>query len=972
MTGAVLASVIVVLGVVGAFIAKQFLGEYLKRSGATAFDRTARWYSRRAKFGRRLVRRYAEAVREDFTTHAMGFVTDGTIDITEVYVPLQYERGGRREDIYDNVRAQSRTVVVGPAGAGKSMLLKNSMLLWAKNPSPARVPVFIELHRCNGSTATLIDLIVAELGRSRLDRDGRIHDLTLRGLRDGAFTLLLDGLDEVGRDDQQRVYEALRDLSREYPDCQYIVTCRDVVYQGQPLGPAFAHIVRVAEFDDAAVVRFLSHWPGLTDAAELFVGLRDNPALMRLARSPLLLTMIAYLHTEVLTRSGRRLPTSRTAFYREAITHLLNRDPDLGRARSVYQAGEKLAVLQQVALRSMESTGDDRLTLSRRALESTTKDLLPDLNLDQTHVKDLLDEIIDRSQLLVATDKARTAFTFRHLTLQEYLAAVELADDPDGLLRRYHADPAAWRETVKLWCGATTRDCTKVISDIFSAADHHRVLALECLAEATRVDNEFAEIVIQHFLARLGTDDPVRDAVITALGTVASDSRPRGVRVFAALCDIARGVDSAAVDALFALSASGRAEAAHVLAAMASRIVARVARAALRSMGEAALPTLVAQAKADALWAIDDIAAVGTPAAAEALAGLLWQPVRVATHVAWRLAQLLPSPGVEDQVRRVVPPDEETREFDWVWAPFAEGRDDPLRAICGRVAELIYAGTPPDGITTIDRRIAIPLAVRSLGEASPLGDTEIYSIARRLPGVGLGNQRAAVKQFLLEAPPDDEHAVLAGSMIVERSGLIGVRRQLIDLLGGSVQLVLYSVLLERDGSAERRIRYDDWANIGAIQRQAKHLWRLSRWLLLSLVWLLSLTGVGRHILTAIGTAPLGPRWASIAFLSAVVVGFVLLVVASSGTLEKGPKETLIGFSGLLAACVFLSAIVMGAATIYTALWLTGVAVLVAISLVAAGCALVARAWDRVRDNPFRRCYEAEVNRVENPASIISG
>ncbi|GAA2983036.1 NACHT domain-containing protein [Actinokineospora diospyrosa] len=968
MTVAVLGGVLAVLVVLGGFVAKQFFGEYLKRSGATAFDRTARWYSRRAKFGRRLVRRYAEAVREDFSTHAMGFVTDGTIDITKVYVPLQYERGGRREDIYDNVRAQSRTVVIGPAGAGKSMLLKNSMLLWAKQPSSTRVPVFIELHRCNGSTATLIDLIVAELGRSRLDRDGRIRDLTLRGLRDGAFTLLLDGLDEVGRDDQQRVFEALRDLAREYPECQYIVTCRDVVYQGQPLGSAFAHVVRVAEFDDAAVVRFLSHWPGLTDAAELFVGLRDTPALMRLARSPLLLTMIAYLHTEVLTRSGRRLPTSRTAFYREAITHLLNRDPDLGRARSVYQAGEKLAVLQQVALRSMESTGDDRLTLSRRALESTTKDLLPDLNLDQSKVKDLLDEIIDRSQLLVATDKARTGFTFRHLTLQEYLTAVELADDPEGLLDRYHADRAAWRETVKLWCGATTRDCTSVIAEVFSAPDHHRVLALECLAEATRVDNEFADVIIAHFLDRLGTDAPVIEAIVTALGTVASDTRPRGARLFAALTEIARGAGDAAADAMLALSASGRAEAAHVLVKLAGDASARTA---LSNMGELALPALVSQAKPQTLWAIDDIALVGTPAAAEALAGLLWRSARVATRAAWRLAELLPRPGVLEQIRRVAPADEGIHDFDWVWGPFAEGKDDPLRAICGRVAELIYGVSPPKDVKTIDPRLAIPLAVRGIRDAQPLDEVDLVLVRQQIGERG-ASTRHAIKQVVTQNT-GDPRMWRARAEILRRSKLSAAQQRLIGLLSSPVRVVFHSLLLEEGYSQARRVRREDWATIEAAQRQTKHLWLLCGVLLLPLGIGVVLIGLGLHVLVVTGTEPFGALWLSIAVLAATVVAPLMYLVAVKLPAHRGDlSDTLVGILAILAGCALVPITIAGVVTIHAGIGLVGVGVLAAILVVGAVCALVARAWDRVRDNPFRRCYEAEANRVENPASVIAG
>jgi predicted NACHT family NTPase len=515
---------VLVAAVVVAWASKQFFGEFFKKSGAKAFDRSAALFSRKTKLRKRLIRRYADVVWRDYSRHALGFVTDRVIDIGSVYVPLQYERDGCREDIYERIRKQPRSVIIGPAGAGKSLLLKNSMLMWVRRVragAAERLPVLIELHRCNDGSASLADLVVSELARAypaRSRHRDAVKEMTAQALRDGRLTVLFDGLDEVGRAQQNRVFGTLRDFARDYPECQVIVTCRDVVYQGQPLGDQFTHVVRVAEFDDAAIIRFLGKWEGLAGTpavAEVFASLQKNPALMRLARSPLLLTMIAYLQTEVFGKTGRRLPTSRPAFYQEAITHLLRRDTDLGRADSltVYEVVEKLAVLQRVALVTMEGTAevDDRLTITKKLLETTTRELLPDLNLDQVHIKPLLDEIIDRSQLLVSITKNRTDFVFRHLTLQEYLAATELADDPDGLLRRYRADPLAWRETVKLWCGASNRDSTKVISEIFGSDEmHHKILAVECLAEAKRVDSAFARTVVDYFLDRLGEPDPDR------------------------------------------------------------------------------------------------------------------------------------------------------------------------------------------------------------------------------------------------------------------------------------------------------------------------------------------------------------------------------------------------------------------------------------------------------------------------------
>ncbi|MCA1677210.1 MAG: hypothetical protein LC799_35220, partial [Actinobacteria bacterium] len=352
------------------------------------------------------------------------------------------------------------------------MLLKNSLLIWAAERLGRRpyVPVMVDLHRCNTGEHSLVDLVIGELQRNRLHRRTEAVALFVHhALEEGRLRLLFDGLDEVGRDTRDRVVRELRDLAKTYPDCQMVVTCRSAVYHGQ-LAPEFGHVVRIAEFDDASVRRLLANWPGIETASgpdRLFDMLRKNPPLMRLARSPLLLTMIAYLHIEVFTKTGRPLPSSLVEFYDTAIAHLLGRDVDLGRGKSLtaYDVSEKLAVLQRVALAlQVTSPGEpvDRLAISRSELLSVIGHTLPELTLDGTHAKPLLDEIVNRSQLLVPLDHSNWRYQFRHLTLQEYLAARALANDPDRLVAHYRADPDAWRETVKLWC-AEDRDCTAVV-----------------------------------------------------------------------------------------------------------------------------------------------------------------------------------------------------------------------------------------------------------------------------------------------------------------------------------------------------------------------------------------------------------------------------------------------------------------------------------------------------------------------------
>lgn len=727
--------VLVAVGGMLLWAAQQFFGGVITGLGSKSADSVAASFARRGRIAGGRLRKYQRAIHRNYAGHELGFGGTEVIDIRAVYVPLRYEKAGRAEDIYARIRDERRSVVVGPAGAGKSLLLENSMLIWADDSQlrlwhrgDRRVPVLVELHRCNDSEADIAELVLGALYRNQVKRPKSFVE---RALRDGRLRLLLDGLDEVAKDRQERVVTMIRDFARANPECQVIVTCRDAVYYGQ-LSPEFQHVVRIAEFDDASIRRLLGNWPGIDRAGvdNLVGALRANPQLMHLARSPLMLTMMAYLYVNKFAKSGRSLPGSRVTFYDAAITHLLGRDQALSRAASIstYDVGDKMAALQRIAMAMQENVAgtDDRKEISQAAAIAVTRSVLPDLNLDESKAKPLLMEIVDRSQLLISLDQQRSHYSFRHLTLQEFLAARELADRPDDLLYGYVTDPDGWREVVKLWCGVTTRDSATVVRVVLAFGSlRHQVLALECLAEAKYIDDTFAREVISQFMGMLGMTSGTGQVLIAGFGALAAADGPRGRNVLGRLIELAGSATVATHSeetrqaAIAALCASGRQEAAEALARLAPHDEA--ARTALRIMGELAIPVLERRAIAGDPQAVDDLAFIGTPAAAEAIAGLICidesadtPQGRVAVAAAWRLAELLNAPDVEEglknsrfQIPDIVP------TYDWIWKPFAlpGTQDGPFGWIIGRTALLIDRNPTfvPPVTREIDQRIAIPI-----------------------------------------------------------------------------------------------------------------------------------------------------------------------------------------------------------------------------------------------------------------------
>src|ERR1700742_1764041 len=121
------AAALVVAGGVLLWVVQQFLGGLLAQMGSKSADFFVAAFAGRGRVVGGRLRKYRRAVQRNYASHALGFGGTEVIDIRAVYVPLRYEEAGRRADIYARIRDEPRSVVVGPAGAGKSLLLKNSM-----------------------------------------------------------------------------------------------------------------------------------------------------------------------------------------------------------------------------------------------------------------------------------------------------------------------------------------------------------------------------------------------------------------------------------------------------------------------------------------------------------------------------------------------------------------------------------------------------------------------------------------------------------------------------------------------------------------------------------------------------------------------------------------------------------------------------------------------------------------------------
>ncbi|MCP2269484.1 NACHT domain-containing protein [Actinokineospora diospyrosa] len=645
----------------------------------------------------RALREYRERVALRYASLPVLFMPDEGLDAAKVYVPLRTsEQTDAGADAYERLKSARRAVVLGRPGAGKTMLLRHSMLTWARDTTWRRgqkVPVLLELHRFADTPEQQIIAQFSEDGFARPER------FVARALRDGSLSVLFDGLDEVASAERARVAGHLRAFAARYPECQVVVTCRTAIYD-QDLAPEITARFHIADFDDRAIRRFLTQWPGIPDALDaerLMAALRDAPRIMQLAQNPLLLTMIAYLYggkdeTRIV------LPHSRAEFYGEVTDILLRRLKD---SRNQFKGPQKKALLKHLALaaQAVPANAVDRRTLRYEDVLAEITRVSPTIGVKESDANQVLEEIVDRSGLLLRLDGG-SAYMFAHLSLQEYLAAVAYEQNPTALLDAYRANPADWREVVKLWCGAVSANAGPLIAEIF---EDDQVLAFECLADAQVVNDEVATMVTAHFTALFVANSDLDAATMAAFGLVAAVPNDRGRRVFQFL------EGRSGPSACRALAATKLPRAAKILV---NRLPDADARAALVSMGDLAVPLLGAEAEVDLL------AEIGTPAAALVLAPMLWRPQ--AHRVAWHFMWLLRIPEIEAALADAeLPADADTPDMAWVWAPFQDRSPRTAGVVAARVALLCGGATDLD-IDVVDPRLAIPLLTLADGLVRPV------------------------------------------------------------------------------------------------------------------------------------------------------------------------------------------------------------------------------------------------------------
>ncbi len=429
------------------------------------------------------------------------------------------ERARRSSDVYDAdavLTGKERLVIIGGPGSGKSTLGRR-LAVWATKKGALAIRVSLKRvgHLLREGTSFDTALLTVAL-----DGSGIPEDVGKAALASPDY-LIADGLDES---DPNRAEMAnyLATWASGHQNCHVCVMTRPVGHTASLL-PGFSH-AELLPLNDTAISDFAakliavkvedparrSHFT--SEFIRLVVDNKEERRVASIAaRNPLLLSFLLALFLD-----GKPL-TNRRAKLFEQIIDLIRRSSTGDRTYSV-DIGAAVAerVIEVAAWHLINSPDVDLKTLTGEVAQ----DLQIQSGKPPLEAKSLAEQGLkfwEERRLIERLTLGQTeAYTFVHLSLQEYLAGLYISHMNDDVLRSWLLKvrrEVRWRQPILLASGAGAADrIVPLLLELDEPTDitsTEAMIAASCLSEVGHVDEKLAEQVTTKLRQRLTSNIPL-------------------------------------------------------------------------------------------------------------------------------------------------------------------------------------------------------------------------------------------------------------------------------------------------------------------------------------------------------------------------------------------------------------------------------------------------------------------------------